>query len=87
VTPETAVAVGGLSKRFDGGAGPPVTALEDVTFEVESGSALAIVGENGSGKSTLLDLLLGLTRRPRDRFAWRSRSRPCSSSGRASFTS
>jgi ABC-2 type transport system ATP-binding protein/lipopolysaccharide transport system ATP-binding protein len=59
---EAAVAVGGLSKRFDGGAGPPVTALEDVTFEVQSGSALAIVGENGSGKSTLLDLLLGLTR-------------------------
>ena len=39
-----------------------MTALADVTFEVERGSALAIVGENGSGKSTLLDLLLGLTR-------------------------
>ena len=43
MSPETAIAVGGLSKRFDGGTGPLVTALEEVTFEVDSGSALAIV--------------------------------------------
>jgi ABC-type polysaccharide/polyol phosphate transport system ATPase subunit len=62
VSTGAAIVAGGIGKRFGGGDGPPVTALEDVTFEVESGSALAIVGENGSGKSTLLDLLLGLTR-------------------------
>jgi ABC-type polysaccharide/polyol phosphate transport system ATPase subunit len=34
-------------------------ALQDVSFEVERGSAFGIVGHNGTGKSTLLALLLG----------------------------
>jgi len=62
VSTGAAIVAAGLGKRFAGGGGTPVTALEDVAFEVTKGSALAIVGENGSGKSTLLDLLLGLTR-------------------------
>lgn len=33
--------------------------LTDVTFTVEGGSRLALIGENGSGKSTLLRLLHG----------------------------
>ena len=35
-------------------------ALEDVTFTVQPGDYLCIVGENGSGKSTLLKAILGL---------------------------
>ncbi len=34
-------------------------ALQDISFEVERGSAFGIVGHNGTGKSTLLSLLLG----------------------------
>jgi len=34
--------------------------LENVTFEVEDGDYLCIVGENGSGKSTLVKGILGL---------------------------
>jgi len=34
--------------------------LCDLSFEVESGSFLAIVGPNGAGKSTLLNLMCGL---------------------------
>lgn len=34
-------------------------ALQDVSFEIEQGTAFGVVGHNGTGKSTLLSLLLG----------------------------
>jgi ABC-type multidrug transport system fused ATPase/permease subunit len=34
--------------------------LKNVSFKVESGSKVAIIGESGAGKSTILDLVLGL---------------------------
>ena len=37
-------------------------ALEDVSFELNEGDFLCIVGENGSGKSTLVKTLLGLVK-------------------------
>jgi len=40
---------------------PAFAALNDVSFEIDSGEAFAVVGRNGSGKSTLLHMICGIT--------------------------
>ncbi|MEE2899744.1 MAG: ABC transporter ATP-binding protein [Gemmatimonadota bacterium] len=44
-----------LSKRFGG-----LTALDDVSFEVEKGSIFSVIGPNGSGKSTAFNCINGI---------------------------
>ena len=55
-----AVEVDNLSKEFvrrDGGRRRRRAALKHVTFSMERGECVAILGQNGSGKSTLVRLL------------------------------
>jgi len=57
----TALSVDGLSKTFGNGA-ESVTAVDDVSFTVSSGSIVGILGPNGAGKTSLIKLILGLVR-------------------------
>ncbi len=43
------------------------TVLKNVSFTIESGDFLVLVGNNGSGKSTLIKCLLGVNRVPSNR--------------------
>ena len=51
----------GISKRYDSAAGS-VSVLNDLSFELNAGDRVAIVGASGAGKSTLLNVLGGLDR-------------------------
>jgi NitT/TauT family transport system ATP-binding protein len=53
------VRVEGAGKVYPSPRGP-VTALEDINFEVGAGEFLSVVGPSGCGKSTLLKCIAGL---------------------------
>lgn len=53
----TAFSLEGISKRFG-----EVTALDNVSLELNEGEVLGLIGQNGSGKSTIMKVMAGLHR-------------------------
>lgn len=49
-------------KKYYGSGDTEVRALDDISFSVEKGEFIAIIGPSGSGKSTLLHILGGVDR-------------------------
>ena len=68
-----AVSVTGLRKAYR-----DVTIVDDLTFEVDAGEAVALWGDNGAGKTTVLRCLLGLVRHQGEARigGWSSRRHP-----------
>ncbi len=54
-----------LTKKY-----PGVVALNDVSFQVEAGEVLGILGPNGSGKTTMLGILLGVVNATAGSYSW-----------------
>jgi branched-chain amino acid transport system ATP-binding protein len=54
VTAQPLLAVRGLTKRYFG-----LTAVDDLSYDVEAGSIVGLIGPNGSGKSTSIDCVSG----------------------------
>ena len=52
----SSVTLSGLTKRYAGG----VTAVDNLSIEVEDGEFLVLVGPSGCGKSTALKMIAGL---------------------------
>ena len=52
--------VTGLKKQFQTEQGAPVNAVDNVSFEVETGKLLTLLGPSGCGKTTTLRSLAGL---------------------------
>nr|WP_312058922.1 ABC transporter ATP-binding protein [Fervidobacterium pennivorans] len=58
-----------LTKRFGG-----VVAVSDVSFDVEQGTLVGIIGPNGSGKTTVVNLISGFLRPDSGRIVFKDKN-------------
>ncbi|MBT1171689.1 energy-coupling factor transporter ATPase [Bifidobacterium sp. SO4] len=58
-TPPPAIRVSHLTYRYAGGEQP---VIDDLSFSIQQGETIALMGSNGSGKSTLVRLLCALAK-------------------------
>ena len=62
MTMDTILSVRNLVKNFDDGGKRTINVLNDISFDVDKGNFIAIMGPSGSGKSTLLYNISGMDR-------------------------
>nr|WP_299384368.1 ABC transporter ATP-binding protein [Allomuricauda sp.] len=62
---ETILSVHNLTKKFDF-----LTAVKNLSFDIEKGNVYGILGPNGSGKSTTLGIILNVVNRTHGEFSW-----------------
>lgn len=65
--------IGEVNDRTAKGSSGSVWALKDISFKVEEGDVVGIIGKNGAGKSTLLKLLSRITAPSKGRIITRGR--------------
>ncbi len=60
------VALQGLTREFRGRSrprgGPPLRAVDDMTWQIQPGEAVGYIGANGAGKSTTIKMMTGILR-------------------------
>ena len=61
-----AINVQGLTKIYKGALGETVTAVDNLSFEVQQGEIFGFIGPNGAGKTTTIKTLLGLCFPPQE---------------------
>lgn len=54
-----------LTKKFGG-----ITAVNNLSLEIQKGQILGLLGPNGSGKTTTLGMVLGITKPTAGNYAW-----------------
>lgn len=62
---ENILSVKQLTKRYGS-----LTAVKDLSFEIQKGNVYGILGPNGSGKSTTLGIVLNVVNRTAGEFSW-----------------
>lgn len=61
-TPDPVIRIRHLSKHFALNRTHQLTALDDISLQIDRGTTHALVGESGSGKTTLARILMGFER-------------------------